>query len=115
MIKGIAVIKYIANKSSCKNFGNSQRHIRANTTKVTNMIKAATTSLRNMLSKILIIDVGKKHSSLTRCFCVPIIRNSVLFAFSFNLLLVIQWNTFWIQSLSWLKDFFYIRSSQGKV
>ena len=45
MIKGIAIIKYTANKSSCNSFGVSKIHIPANTTKVTNMIKAATTSL----------------------------------------------------------------------
>ena len=42
MIKGIAIIKSTANKSSCNIFGNSKRHIPANTTKVTNMIKVAT-------------------------------------------------------------------------
>ena len=45
MIKGIATIKSTANKSSCNSFGDSKRHIPANTTKVTNMIKAATKSL----------------------------------------------------------------------
>ena len=45
MIKGIAVVKSTANKSSCSSFGDSKRHIPANTTKVTNVIKAATTSL----------------------------------------------------------------------
>ena len=37
----------------------------------------------------LSIGVGKKQSSLPRYFCVPIIRNSVLSAISFNLLSVI--------------------------
>ena len=45
MIKGIAIIKSTANKSSCNSFGDSKIHILANTVKVTNMIKAATSSL----------------------------------------------------------------------
>ena len=44
MIKGIAIIKSTANKSSCNSFGDGRRHLPANTTKVTNVIKAATTS-----------------------------------------------------------------------
>ena len=39
MIKGIAIIKATANKSSCNSFGNSKIHIPGNTKKVTNMIK----------------------------------------------------------------------------
>ena len=45
VIKGIAVIKSTANKSSCNSFGNSKIHILGNTTKVTNVTKAVTTSL----------------------------------------------------------------------
>ena len=45
MIKGIAIIKSTANKSSCNSFGDSKRLIPVNTTKVTNMIKAAITSV----------------------------------------------------------------------
>ena len=45
MINGIAIVKSTANKISGNSFVNSKRHIPANTTKVTNMIKAATTSL----------------------------------------------------------------------
>ena len=45
MIKGIAIIKSTANKSSCNSVGDSKIHMPANTTKVTNMIKTATTSL----------------------------------------------------------------------
>ena len=53
VIKGIAIIKS-TNKSSCNSFGDSKRHILANMMKVTNVIKAAMTSLVNMLSKIII-------------------------------------------------------------
>ena len=42
----------------------------------------------------LSIGVGKKQSFVYSC--VPIIRNSVLFAFNFNLLLVVQWNSFFV-------------------
>ena len=42
MINGITIIKSTDNKSSCNSFGNGKIHIPANTTKVTNMIKAAT-------------------------------------------------------------------------
>ena len=45
MMKGIAVVKSTANKSSCNNFCDNKRHISPNTTKLTNVIKAATTSL----------------------------------------------------------------------
>ena len=45
MLKGITIVKSTANKSSCNSFGDSKRHIPANTTKVTNVIKAVTTSL----------------------------------------------------------------------
>ena len=45
MIKGIAIVKSTANKSNCNSFGDSKRHLPANTTKVTNVIKVATTSL----------------------------------------------------------------------
>ena len=37
MIKGIAIVKFTANKSSCNNFDDNKRHIPANTTKVTNI------------------------------------------------------------------------------
>ena len=43
MIKGIAIIKSTANKNSCNSFGDSKIHKPTNTTKVTNMIKAAKT------------------------------------------------------------------------
>ena len=89
MTKGIAIVKSTANKSSCNSFGDSKKHIPANTAKITIVIKAATTSLLNMLSKIKIIIKGdsyvpcledrceilaelrcrKKQSSLPRCFC----------------------------------------------
>ena len=45
MIKVIAIIKSTANNSSCDSFGDIRIHKPAITTKVTNMIKAATTSL----------------------------------------------------------------------
>ena len=45
MIKGFALIKFTANKSNCNSLGDSKIHIPASTTKVTNVIKAATTSL----------------------------------------------------------------------
>ena len=45
MIRGITIVKSTANKCSCNSFGDSKKYIPANTTKVTNMIKAATTSL----------------------------------------------------------------------
>ena len=45
MMKGIAIVKSTANKSSCNNFCDNKRHISPNTTKVTTVIKAATTSL----------------------------------------------------------------------
>ena len=54
VINGIAKVKSTANKSGCYCFGDSTRHIPVNTTKVTNVIKAATTSLINLLSKIII-------------------------------------------------------------
>ena len=44
VIKGIAVIKSTANKSSCNSFGNSKRHILVNTMKVMN-----TTKVMNMI------------------------------------------------------------------
>ena len=40
MIKGIATVKSTTNKSSCNSFDDSKRHILANTTKITNVIKA---------------------------------------------------------------------------
>ena len=52
MIKGIAIVKSTAKKSSCNSFGDSKKYIPANTMKVTNVIKAARTSLGNMLSKM---------------------------------------------------------------
>ena len=57
MIKGIAALKYTANKSS---FGDSKIeiiHTRANTSKVKNVIKAETRSLLNMLSNCFIIII----------------------------------------------------------
>ena len=57
-MKGIAIVKSIANKSSCNNFGDNKRHIPATMMKVTNVIKTAMTSLWNMLSKIVIIIKG---------------------------------------------------------
>ena len=45
MINGITIVKSTAKKTSCNIFGDSKRHIPVNTTKVKNMIKAATTSL----------------------------------------------------------------------
>ena len=44
VIKGIALVKSIVNKSICNSFCDSKIHIPANTTKVTNVMKAATTS-----------------------------------------------------------------------
>ena len=44
MLMGITIIKSTANKSSCNSFGNGKIVIPANTTKVPNIIKAATTS-----------------------------------------------------------------------
>ena len=41
IIKGITIVKSTADKSSCNSIDDSKRHIPANTTKVTNMIKAA--------------------------------------------------------------------------
>ena len=46
MIKGIAIVKSTASKSCCNSFDNSKIHIPANTTKVTNVIKATMTSLK---------------------------------------------------------------------
>ena len=68
MIKGIAIVKFTTNKSSCNSFGNSKIHILANTT---NVIKAVTTRKR------------EKLSNLPCCFCVPETSNYVLFAFNF--------------------------------
>ena len=45
MMKRITVVKSTANKSSCNIFGNGKSRIPANTTKVTNMIKATIISL----------------------------------------------------------------------
>ena len=45
VIESNIMIQGIANESSCNSFGNNKIHIPANTTKVTNMIKAAATSL----------------------------------------------------------------------
>ena len=42
MTNGIAIVKSSANKSNCNGFGDSKRHISANTMKITNVIKAAT-------------------------------------------------------------------------
>ena len=46
MIKGIAIVKSTANKSRCNSFRESKIHTPANTTKVTNMIKASMASQR---------------------------------------------------------------------
>ena len=45
MKKGIAIVKSTANKSSRNNFGDIKSYIPANTVKVSNVIKAATTNL----------------------------------------------------------------------
>ena len=45
MTKGIVIVNYTAKKSSCNSFGDNKRHVMANTTKVTIVIKIATTSL----------------------------------------------------------------------
>ena len=45
MIKGIAAVNSTANKSNYNSFGDSKIHIPANMTKVTNVLKAASTSL----------------------------------------------------------------------
>ena len=45
IIQGIAIVESTAKKNSCNSFGDSKRHIPANTTKVTNVVKAATTGL----------------------------------------------------------------------
>ena len=45
MIKGIAIVKSTANKSSCYSSGESKIHIPTNATKVTNVTKAAATRL----------------------------------------------------------------------
>ena len=50
--EGIAVIKSAANKSCCNSFSDRKLHIPTNAAKVTDMIKTATTRLRNILSKI---------------------------------------------------------------
>ena len=55
MIKRFALVKSTSNNSSCNSFGDSKGHVYRNMTKVTNVINAATTNLRNRLSKILII------------------------------------------------------------
>ena len=51
--------------------------------KVTPKFHAEMTGVKFWLS----IGVGKKQSRLPRCFCVPILRNSVLFGFN-NILLL---------------------------
>ena len=43
-------------------------------------------------------------SSFEGCVEVPMMQNSVLFAFSFNLLFFLQRETFWIESLSWIRE-----------
>ena len=45
MIKGMTIVKSTANKRSCNSFFSTAKDIPANTLKVTNMIKAAMTSL----------------------------------------------------------------------
>ena len=47
---------------------------------------------------------GGKPSSFARCVIVPMMINSVLFAFDFSLLFFIQRETSWRQSLSWFKE-----------
>ena len=87
------------------------------------MIKAATKCLRNMFSKIEVVIKGdsqiqyrgcwcdiltqdtcreKNPSSLPHCFGVPMVLNSVLSAFNFNLLSAIQLKISWRQALSGL-------------
>ena len=56
---------------------------------MTPKFRAETAGVKFWLS----VDVGKKQ-----------LRNSVLFEFNFNLLLVVQWNIFWRQYLSWFKE-----------
>ena len=56
MIKGITIVKSTANNSSYNSFGDSKRHLPASTTEVMNTIKPATTSLRNMLSNVLLFS-----------------------------------------------------------
>ena len=53
--KGIAIVKSTANKNNYDSFGDRKRQTPPNTAKVTNVIKAATTRLGNMLSKIKIV------------------------------------------------------------
>ena len=57
------------------------------------------------------ICAGKKPSSFARCVTVPMMINSVLFAFNFSLLFFIQRETSWRQSLSWFKE----RQASGVV
>ena len=45
MTREIVIVNYTAKKSSCNCFGDNIRHVMANTTKVTIVIKIATTSL----------------------------------------------------------------------
>ena len=49
VIKGIAIVKFHAKKSSCNCFGDSKIHKPANTMKVTNVIKA---QICKLLSKV---------------------------------------------------------------
>ena len=52
MKERIAIVKSAANKSRGLSLSDRKRQIAANATKVTDVIKTATTRLRNMLSKI---------------------------------------------------------------
>ena len=45
VIKGITIVKSTANENNCNSFGDSKRHLPANTTRVTNVIKATTIPL----------------------------------------------------------------------
>ena len=58
------------------------------------------------------VCVRKKPLSFAHCVEVPMMRNSVLFAFSFNLLFFIQRETSWRQSLSWFRWATSIRCGQ---
>ena len=98
---------------------------------ITNVIKTTMAQLRNMLPKIKFLSkvilkfraeavgvkfwsriaVGKKHSILSHCFCVPMMRNYVLSIFSFNLLSFIEWKT--IPEL--VKGMISVRCSQINV
>ena len=92
--------------------------------KVTDIIKTATTRLRNMLSKIEVVFKGDSQIPCRGCWCDILtqatcrekntkfatllwnLRNSVLSAFNFNLLSVIKWKISLRKSLSWFRERF---------